>query len=87
MQTPGTARNYVSRAAKVLLGLFAGSESELETYRRHHYRLQFSVDKWAKALGQHTFRSELLRITFREAEALLWLHRKHSDSEKKKEKL
>lgn len=32
VQTAGTARNLVSRAAKVLLGLFAGNESELETY-------------------------------------------------------
>ena len=32
VQTAGTARNLVSRASKVLLGVFAGSESELETY-------------------------------------------------------
>ena len=28
----GTARNLVSRAAKVLTGIFSGNESELETY-------------------------------------------------------
>ena len=32
VQTAGTGRNLLSRAAKVLLGLFSGSESELETY-------------------------------------------------------
>ena len=31
VQTAGTARNLVNRAAKVLLGVLAGSESELET--------------------------------------------------------
>ena len=30
--TTGTARNLVSRVSKVLLGVFAGSENELETY-------------------------------------------------------
>ena len=30
--TTGTVRNLLSRASKVLQGLFAGSESELETY-------------------------------------------------------
>ena len=32
VQTTGTARNLLSRASKVLQGLFAGSENELETY-------------------------------------------------------
>ena len=32
VQTAGTARNLIGRAAKVLLGVFAGNESELETY-------------------------------------------------------
>ncbi len=32
VQTTGTVRNLLSRASKVLQGLFAGSESELETY-------------------------------------------------------
>ena len=32
VSTTGTARNLASRASKVLLGVFAGSESELETY-------------------------------------------------------
>ena len=32
VQTMGTVRNYLSRAAKVLLGLYAGNESEQETY-------------------------------------------------------
>lgn len=32
VSTAGTARNLVSRVSKVLLGVFAGSESELETY-------------------------------------------------------
>ena len=32
VSSAGTAKNLLSRASKVLLGLFAGSESELETY-------------------------------------------------------
>lgn len=58
---------------------------EFDSYRKMHYRLSFAVEKWSAALGDQTFRSELLALSFEEAEALIFLHRRHSQQAKQQQ--
>jgi len=66
-----TSRFLLSKEEILALGV---SPHAAEDYRRMHYRCAYAVSTWAPALGDRSFRTEELPLSFAEGNALLAKH-------------
>jgi len=53
---------------------WCSKKNDVEMYRRKHYQSQFGIDTWIDRLGEFTFKTKSIPLSFQEAEEIISKH-------------